>query len=124
MVVQKPFYHEAYLNILPLQVHYNKYSMDTILDFNDVANVSGSQITRNTAKERALIVTFSNINGFKFKECMSGLCYYDNMKHDDNEAINCPHKTKKIVIPYYMLQTVNNNKEYLIRQKKSGADKP
>ena len=69
----KHFYHESDINLLPLQVNYNKESMDNITAFKDTENINGSRITMEDAKERAIIVSLRNINCFKFKECASGL---------------------------------------------------
>lgn len=84
--------------------------METIMDFKDVRNIPGPQITTDTSKERALIVTPRNGNCFKFKYFASGLYYYNTMKNDDYEATNETHKTKQSIKHYSMLQTVNNNK--------------
>ena len=46
----KTFYHEAYLNLLPLKVHYNKEYMATILVFMYVANITRSLINNDTVK--------------------------------------------------------------------------
>ena len=77
----------------------------------------------DTAKERDMIVTLRERDLFKFKECASGIYYYNNTKHESEEATNNTHKTRYIVHPYYILNTVNNKKGYLTRQEISGADR-
>ena len=56
----KPFYHEADLNRLPLQVQYNKDSMATVMAFKDASNIRRSRINTDTSKVRSVIVTFSD----------------------------------------------------------------
>ena len=69
--------------------------METILDFKDLENIPGSQITTDTSKERAVIITSSNRNCYNFEECALVQYYYNNVNHDDGEAINDTHKNKK-----------------------------
>ena len=49
--------------------------MATILDFKVVAKILGYEITKDTAKERAMIMKPRNIHCYKLKECASGLYY-------------------------------------------------
>ena len=44
-------------------------------------------------------------------------------KHNDGKEINYTHKTKQSVNPYSMIQTTNNNKEYLTQYKIKGAER-
>ena len=87
--------------------------MATIMDFKDAANIPGSRITTKNTRERDMLVTLRNTILKKFKECTSGLYYYNITKHDDYESINDTHKAKLNFNTYYMLKNVNINKEYL-----------
>ena len=77
----------------------------------DISKITGGRINTDTSKERDMIVTSSNRNLFRFKQCASGLYYYDTKKHDDDDATNGTHKTKRNFNSYSMLKTENNNKE-------------
>ena len=66
--------------------------MATILDFKDVVNITGSRITTDTEKERAMIVIMSNRKYSKFEECESGIYYYDTTKYDIGEAVSDTNK--------------------------------
>ena len=48
----KTFYHEADLNLLPLQVNQNKGSMETNTYFKEILSIPGSWITTETEKKR------------------------------------------------------------------------
>ena len=87
------------------------------------ANIIRSLINTDTAKERAVTVTFINVNCFQFKWCASCLYYYDYAKNDDDRAINDTHKTKQIIKREYMLQPLNINKEHLKQQEYLGAER-
>ena len=58
----------------------------------------------------------NNYGHFKRKGCDC-----DAKKRDDDQATNDIHKNKQCVNPYSMIQTINNNKLYLTKQKIAGA---
>jgi len=66
------------LTLFPLQVHFDKQSIATILSLKDVGNIPGVSICMDTRKEKAIIVTTKDGTVFKFLECLSGLYYYDS----------------------------------------------
>ena len=68
------------LKLLPMKVHFNKNSMATILSFKEVADIPGVRITTDTKQEIAMTVSLGNGKTFKFKECESGLYFYDTKK--------------------------------------------
>ena len=68
-------------------------------------------------KKKKFLVHLNNGEIFKFRECSSGLYYYDT------DSINNKDKTKETVINYTVLQTVANNKEYFTNTEIEGTDK-
>ena len=72
------------LKRLPMKVHFNKNSMATILSFKEVADIPGVRITTDTKQERAMTVYLGNVRTLKFKECESGLYFYDTEKKENN----------------------------------------
>ena len=98
------------LKLLPMKVHFNKNSMATILSFTEVADIPGVRITTDTKQERAMTVSLGNGRTLKFKECESGLYFYDTEKETNKvEEIN---NINGDVIDYSYLQTVQENKKF------------
>ena len=65
------------LKILPLNVHVNNNSLAEILSLKDANNIPGVSATMDTSTEKAVNVILKYGTVFKFKECQSGLNYYD-----------------------------------------------
>ena len=68
------------LKLLPMKVHFNKNSMANILSFKEVADILGVRITPDTKQERLVIVYLGNGRTFRFKDCKSGIYFYDTKK--------------------------------------------
>ena len=117
----KTFLKQADLKLFPMKVHFNKNSMATILSFKQVADLPGVIITTDTSKERSMIVTLKDGTVFKFKECASGLYYFDTDKSSDEVAI--VNNTRSNVTEYTMLQTVKGNQEFLSKNEIARANK-
>ena len=54
--------------------------MATILSFKEVADIPGLRITTDTKQEILMTVSLGNGRTLKFKECESGLYFYDTEK--------------------------------------------
>jgi len=67
----------AELIMFPIDVHFKKDSMATILSFKDVFSIPGFRIMMDTYKEKAFLAHLNNDEIFKFRECSNGLYYYD-----------------------------------------------
>ena len=67
-----------------MKVHFNKDYMATILSFKEVADIPGARITKDTKQEIAMTVSLGNGRILKFKECESGLYFYDTEKKENN----------------------------------------
>ena len=65
------------LKLLPMKVHFNKNSMANILSFKEVADIPGVRITTDTKQGRAMKVSLGKVRTLKYKECGSGLYFYD-----------------------------------------------
>jgi hypothetical protein len=101
----------APLKLLPLEVHFNAQSMDTILSVKDVANIDSVHITMDTSKEKAMFVHHKS-DVFKFQECDDGLYYYD--------TANC-NSNKVEVTNYSFLETVDENSNFFSADEIKGA---
>ena len=55
------FEHIGTLNLLPLDVHFNAFSMANILYLKDVADLPNVKITMDTTVERAIIVEYKDL---------------------------------------------------------------
>ena len=83
--------------------------MATILSFKEMADIPGVRITTDKKQERAMTVSLGNGRTLKFKECESGLYFYDTEKKESNvEEINNINENE--IIDYSYLQTVQENK--------------
>ena len=69
------------LTFLTLSVHVNKNYLSTILSFKDLKNIPVVQIKMGTLIEKAMNVILRYGTVFDFKECRSGLYYFDMTKH-------------------------------------------
>ena len=79
--------------------------MATILSFKEVVDIPGVRITTETKQERAMTVSLGNAWTLKFKECESGIYFYDTEKKENNvEEINNMNENE--IIDYSYLQTV------------------
>ena len=102
------------LKLLPMKVHFNKDSMDTILYFKGVADILGVRITTDTKQERAMTVSLGNGRTLKFKECKSGLYFYDTEKKENNvEEISNMNENE--IIEFSYLKTIQENKNFLTK---------
>jgi hypothetical protein len=101
----------APLKLLPLEVHFNRESMATILSLKSVADIPNVRISMDTQKERAISVFFGD-KLFKFVECKDGLYYFDT-------------KAKAQVTNYStcFLQSVNENKQFFSNEEVKKANK-
>ena len=54
--------------------------MDAILSFKKLADITGVRIATDTKQERVMKVYLGNGRTLKFKECDSGLYFYDTEK--------------------------------------------
>ena len=96
----KTFTQMAPFKFLPMEVHFNPYSMANILSIKDVASIPGSHISMYSRNERAIIVEDKN-RVIKYQECCDGLYYY-----------NTVNKFISYLISYSFLITVKEYKEY------------
>ena len=96
--------------------------MATILSFKEVADIPGARITTNTNQERAMTVTLQNWKFFKFKECKSGIYFYDTEnkydKAEENNNIN-----NNIIIDYSCLKTFKENTNLLTKEETARSSK-
>ena len=82
--------------------------MANTLSFEQVEDIPGVRMTMDTKQERAMKVYLGNGRTLKFKECESGLYFYDTEKNDNNvEEINNINENEIIDCSY--LQTVQEN---------------
>ena len=72
------------LKLLPMKVHFKKYSMAAIRSFKEVADIPGVRITTDKKQEIAMTVYLGNRTTLKFKECESGIYFYDTGKKENN----------------------------------------
>ena len=102
------------LTLIPIEVHYEKYSMENIIALKDIASVQGVQVTMDTDKERAMIVHYKG-EDYKFREFSSGLYVYN---------MNVPSKTKSTVKKYSLscLNMVAENKKHFTVAEIKGAE--
>ena len=68
-------------------------------------------------KYMKLIMIYGTI--FKFKECISGLYYYDMTSNDVKDS----DKANSKFTPYYLLLTVTKSKEFYTRANIEGVDR-
>ena len=61
------------LNLFPLHVHVNIYSMETNLSLKDVTDILGVNVTMDTAIQKAIIVQLDRGKIYKPKKCDEGL---------------------------------------------------
>ena len=114
------FVQTATLKLLPLSVYFNENSLATILAFSEVASLPGINITMNSNKERAILVHMMDSKKvLKFKECSSGLYYYNSANPHEHEFVV---DKLNYTLPYSFLQTTNSNKEFLTPAEIQGAD--
>ena len=92
------------MKMLLVEMYYNKKSIETILAIKDGINL-GARVCIDSDKDRAIIVTYGGIS-YKFKECKSGLYYYDL---DEN-------KNKNKMIKSNLIQTVKENREHYTKR--------
>ena len=96
--------------------------MATILSFKEVADIPGVRIITDTKQERAMTASLGNRMTLRFKECESGLYFYDTEKKENNvEEINNINENE--IIDYYSLQTVQENKNFLTKEEVARASK-
>ena len=82
--------------MLTVEMYYNHELIAKILAMKDVINL-GTRVYMDTYQERVIIVTYGG-KSYKFKECSSGLYYYD-LDANNNKMI----KTN-------LIQTVKENR--------------
>ena len=87
-----------------------------------MADIPGVRITMDTNAERAMTVTLQNRMFFKFKECDSGLYFYDTEKKiDKSEEIN--NNNNSNIINYYCLQIIKEDENLLTKEEIARASK-
>ena len=69
--------------------------------------------------EKAMNMILGDGTVFKFKECGSGLYYYDMGSTDVQDSA----KNNAMITPYYLLSTVTKNKELYTHVDIEGADR-
>jgi hypothetical protein len=109
----KLFKKRGTLRLFPLDVHFNKDSMATIVSMKDLASLANVRIHMDSHKERAIFVDFG-ASTFKFQECQDGLYYYDTASKAT--------KPKDTVSNYSLLSTVAANKEFYTSNEIKGAN--
>ena len=80
------------------------------------------RITTDTNQERAMTVTLQNGKFFKFKECESGIYFYNTEKKDD-ETEESNNNNNNAIIDYYYLKNFKEHKKYLTKEKISRVSK-
>ena len=53
--------HISPLKFLPIEVHFNPYSMTNILEIKDVASIIGVQISMDSSKDHTIIGKYKNL---------------------------------------------------------------
>ena len=64
-------------SFLPLSVHLNEDSMANIIAFKDMVNIPGARVILDTALGRVINVHLPQRQTLVFRECISGIHYYD-----------------------------------------------
>ena len=100
----------ANLKILPIEVHFKKSSMATILSLKTVSAIPGARLHLDTATNTDITLTLQDGRVMIFRQFKNGLYFYDT-----NLVLT---KTKALLQNYSLLQTVTENKSFL-RVKKS-----
>ena len=74
--------------------------------FKYVNNIQGVRVTMDISIKKAMNVILKDGKVFKFKECGSGLYFYDIMITDKKKSV----KTNSTFTSYCLLSTVTKNK--------------
>ena len=74
------------LKILPSHVHVNDNCLGIILSLKYMNNIPHVQVTMETSIYKAVHVILKDGIVFKFKECGSGLYFYDMASTDDQNS--------------------------------------
>ena len=101
------------LILLPIQVHFKKASMATILSMKSVAAIPGARLMMDTATNNVITLFLKNRQTFVFQQFQNGLYFFDS---------NDVTKTNKPLQNYSLLQTVTEQKSYFTPQEIKGAD--
>ena len=73
---------------------------------NDLNNIPVVHVNMDTSIEKAVNIILRSRKVFKFKECVSGLYYYEIASTDVKDS----SKTNATIFPYSLLSTVTENK--------------
>ena len=103
----------ASLNIHPMTVHFNPYSLANILSLSNVANIPGARVTMDTNEERALLLHHDD-GIIKLQEFSDGLYYLD---------VSNKSKLSFTQYPITLVQTFDQNKSMFTKRQLAGADK-
>ena len=101
---KQEYFLKSQMKLFPIAVNYNEESITNILSLKDLLNVDGLQVTMDSLKEKALVVTYNKFS-YKFHQHASGFYYYDMNK-------DSPDKSNDKISPYSFLESVDTNKEF------------
>ena len=94
----------AKLNLLPIDVHFKRNSMENIVSMKTVTGNKGVRITLDTKQDNGITLTLADGYVLEFKPHANGL-YYIDINYVKSSDIH-----KQTVTNYSLLQTVENNK--------------
>ena len=111
------YYLRSRMNLFPLDVFYNEYSVGNIISFFDLIQVDGILITLDSREGQGFNVIFEG-KLYCFKPYENGLYYYDSRA----APVLVGDKDKSPVYPYSFLQSVEDNKAFYTANEIKGAD--
>ena len=84
----------ADLKLLPVKVHFDEFSLATVLAVKDLTKIEGVVLYMDTSKDKSISVKIGKSKVIKFIECESGLYYYDTEQPEKHiELFNDTNKT-------------------------------
>ena len=93
-----------------MKVHFDKFSLATVIAVKDLTKLEDVVLSMNTSKEKSISVIIEKSKVIKYIECRSGLYYHDTEQPERHIGIF--NNTNKMVEQYSMLQTVQENKKF------------